>query len=147
TTIFLPNLSSCIRIHRAGYGTAKGMCRMYRNNVGKKMKAMRLKPAADCREEIAFRLRVIEENKMLNAILGVNPDAQAQAEFCHQASSRGIAFGPLHGVPLIIKDNIACADLPITLGCRALASLRATSDSLVVQRLRAAGAIILARAN
>ena len=120
---------------------------MYRVNLGKEMKAMRLKPAADCREEIAFRLRVIEENKALNAILGVNPDALAQAEFCHQASSRGVSFGPLHGVPVIIKDNIACANLPITLGCRALTSLRASSDSLVVQRLRAAGAIILARAN
>ncbi|WP_435929910.1 amidase [Dryocola sp. BD613] len=111
------------------------------------MKAMRLKPAPDCREDIAFRLRIVEENKTLNAILGVNPDALAQAELCHRASRRGIAFGPLHGVPVIIKDNIACADLPITLGCRALASLRASADSLVVQRLRAAGAIILARAN
>lgn len=111
------------------------------------MKAMRLKTVADCRDDIASRLQAIEKNSRLNAILGVNPDARAEAEDCYRAQRRGLSFGPLHGLPLIIKDNIACAAMPITLGCRALASLRAASDSLAVQRLRNAGAIILARAN
>lgn len=111
------------------------------------MTMMRLIPPEDCPDEIARRLEAIKQQPALNAILGVNPDAMLLAERCQQQRQRGEHIGPLHGVPLIIKDNIACAPLPITLGCRALASLRATSDARVIQRLRRAGAIILARAN
>ncbi|MFK3703590.1 amidase family protein [Klebsiella sp. NPDC088457] len=108
---------------------------------------MRLIPPDDCPAEIAHRLGIIQRHRALNAILGVNPEAIPLAEQCQQQRRRGEHIGPLHGVPLIIKDNIACASMPITLGCRALASVGATSDALVVQRLRKAGAIILARAN
>lgn len=111
------------------------------------MPAMRLIPPQDCRDEVARRLEVIAQHQHLNALLGVNPDAQAEAERLWQLRRSGTSTGPLHGVPLIIKDNIACAGLPITLGCKGLASLTATSDATVIQRLRAAGAIILARAN
>lgn len=111
------------------------------------MKAMRLKPVADCRDDIARRLDAVETNGPLNAILGLNPDAVALAERCFRAAQRGTSFGPLHGLPIIIKDNIASAGMPVTLGCRGLASLHATADSLAVRRLREAGAIILARAN
>lgn len=105
----------------------------------------RLIPPDDCPEEIAHRLDVIQQHRALNAILGVNPDAMSRAEQHQQQRRRGEPIGPLHGVPLIVKDNIACAPMPITLGCRALASLNATADARVVQRLRSAGAIILAR--
>lgn len=111
------------------------------------MRKMRLIPPGDCREELARRLHAIEHHQYLNAILGVNPDAMAQAERCQQQRRSGSFIGPLHGVPLIVKDNIACASLPITLGCKGLSSLKARDDALVIQRLRAAGAIILARAN
>jgi Asp-tRNA(Asn)/Glu-tRNA(Gln) amidotransferase A subunit family amidase len=107
----------------------------------------RLIPPDDCPEEIARRLEAIEQHRALNAILGVNPDAMILAEAYQKQRRRGERIGPLHGVPLIIKDNIACAPMPVTLGCRALGSLQATSDARVVQRLRGAGAIILARAN
>lgn len=111
------------------------------------MRKMRLIPPDDCREEIAQRLHTIEKHRALNAILGVNNDAMAQAEHYQRLRRSGNLRGPLHGVPLIIKDNIACAGLPLTLGCQALAPLRATADATVIQRLRGAGAIILARAN
>lgn len=111
------------------------------------MRKMRLIPPVDCREEVARRLQAIKHHQHLNAITGVNADAMAQAERCQQLRRSGNLTGPLHGVPLVVKDNIACASLPITLGCKGLASLSATSDALVIQRLRAAGAIILARAN
>ncbi|OMP97284.1 amidase [Raoultella terrigena] len=111
------------------------------------MRAMRLIPPPDCREEIARRLQLIADHHHLNAIIGVNADAIAEAERCQRLRREGGLAGPLHGVPLIVKDNIACASLPITLGCRGLASLRATSDARVIRRLKAAGAIILARAN
>lgn len=111
------------------------------------MHAMRLIPPLDCREEVARRLQAIADHQHLNAILGVNPDAMALAEQYHQLRRRGALTGLLQGVPVIVKDNIACASWPITLGCKGLTSLRAVSDAPVIQRLRAAGAIILARAN
>lgn len=111
------------------------------------MCSMRLIPPLDCCEEIAKRLHIINENQNLNAILGVNPEAMAQATHSQQLRHKDHIIGPLHGIPLIVKDNIACASLPITLGCKGLIGLRSASDALVIQRLRAAGAIILARAN
>lgn len=111
------------------------------------MRAMHLIPPHDCCEEIARRLQAINDHQHLNAILGVNADAMALAERYQQLRRSGTIMGPLHGVPLIVKDNIACASWPITLGCKGLASLKAPSDARVIQRLRAAGAIILARAN
>lgn len=111
------------------------------------MRATRLTPPADCREEVAARLEIIHRFQHLNAILGVNPAAMADAERCHRQRRSGALSGPLHGVPLIVKDNIACAGLPLTLGCRGLENVRAVEDARVIRRLRAAGAIILARAN
>ncbi|UNK63088.1 amidase [Buttiauxella ferragutiae] len=111
------------------------------------MRAMRLIPPLDCREEIARRLQTITDHQKLNAIIGVNPDAMALAECYQQRRRSGAVIGPLHGVPLIVKDNIACGEWPLTLGCKGLASVKAISDARVIQRLRAAGAIILARAN
>lgn len=111
------------------------------------MKRPRLIPPADAVAEITQRLAIIDANPQLNAILGVNPNALAEAAQYQSLRRRGQLTGPLHGVPLIVKDNIACAGLPLTLGCAALAQLRASTDALVVRRLRQAGAIILARAN
>lgn len=111
------------------------------------MRNRRLIPPADCPEEITRRLAMIERRADLNAILGVNPDALSQAMQCQTLRRRGMLSGPLHGVPLIVKDNIACAGLPLTLGCSSLSALQPTADALVVRRLRDAGAIILARAN
>jgi len=111
------------------------------------MQKMRLIPPEDCVEEITRRLAIIDAHPQLNAILGVNPAALAEAAASQKLRRRGQLTGPLHGVPVIVKDNIACAGLPLTLGCASLAQLRATTDALVVRRLREAGAIILARAN
>ncbi|KAJ5970134.1 uncharacterized protein N7479_000052 [Penicillium vulpinum] len=56
-------------------------------------------------------------------------------------------FPPLHSVPIILKDNYSTADLPTSAGVKALQKLRTKDDSEVVSQLRAAGAIILAKAN
>ncbi|WP_312053799.1 amidase [Pantoea brenneri] len=111
------------------------------------MRAMRLIPPQDCRDEIARRLQAMADQHHLNAIIGVNAAAMRLAEQYQHQRRRGNILGPLHGIPIIIKDNIACASLPITLGCKGLSTVRAASNARVIQRLRAAGAIILARAN
>lgn len=74
----------------------------------------------------------------INAVLAWNPDAWNQG-------SDG--SGPLSGVPILIKDNIETADLPTTAGSLALANNDTERDAPIVARLRAAGAIIIGKAN
>lgn len=111
------------------------------------MKLPLLIPPLDCREEVCRRLQTITEHKALNAILQLNPMATAEAEYWHRARQQGQPIAPLQGIPIVIKDNIDLSPLPTTLGCLALANAKASQDALVVQRLRGAGAIILAKAN
>ncbi len=86
----------------------------------------------------------------LNAVIELNPDALAQARALDQ-QRRGKAptlRGPLHGMPVLLKDNIATADkMATTAGSLALAGLHAQADAGVTQRLRDAGAVILGKTN
>ena len=84
----------------------------------------------------------------LNAIIELNPDALAQcAELDRERRQRG-ARGPLHGIAVLLKDNIATADkMSTTAGSLALQGVAVTQDSDVARQLRAAGAIILGKTN
>jgi Asp-tRNA(Asn)/Glu-tRNA(Gln) amidotransferase A subunit family amidase len=83
----------------------------------------------------------------LDAILTLNPNALAQADALDAASARHGTPGPLFCVPLVLKDNYNTADMPTTGGSTALAGMQPVRDAFVVGRLRAAGAIVLAKAN
>lgn len=83
----------------------------------------------------------------LQAVITMNPDALATAATLDQERAAGTIRGPLHGVPIVVKDNHATADMPTTVGSAALRDYRTTDDSTAVARLRAAGAIILAKTN
>lgn len=84
----------------------------------------------------------------INSLIIVNPEALRAADAADAALVRsGKLSGPLHGIPIIVKDNIDTDDLPTTAGVLALAGSRPPTDAFVVRRLRAAGAIILAKAN
>lgn len=84
----------------------------------------------------------------LRAIITTNPDALAIAQELDRERSQGKVRGPLHGIPIIIKDNIDTADkMATTAGSTALQGTFADSDAFVVQRLREAGAILLAKSN
>ena len=84
----------------------------------------------------------------LNAVLEVNPDAIEAAEALDRERAAGGLRGPLHGVPVLLKDNIATADrLHTSAGSLALAGCIAPRDAFLVTRLRAAGAVILGKAN
>lgn len=85
------------------------------------------------------------EGPALNAIITLNPDALAQAdELDRERIERG-PRGPLHGIPVLIKDNFATADMPTSGGTIALATFRPGSDAFQVKRLREAGAIVLGK--
>ena len=84
----------------------------------------------------------------LRSVVEINPDALAQARALDAERSAGRVRGPLHGLPVLIKDNIATADrMATTAGSLALAGLHAQRDAHIVTRLRQAGAVILGKTN
>ncbi|HSF82792.1 MAG TPA: amidase [Anaerolineales bacterium] len=89
-----------------------------------------------------------KEGPRLNSIIELNPDALASADQLDQERASGQACGPLHGIPIVLKNNIDTADrMTTTAGSLALEGNIATQDAFLVSRLRAAGAVILAKAN
>jgi amidase len=96
------------------------------------------------------RMRALDKaGPKLNAIIEWNPDALAIARALDAERKAGKVRGPLHGIPVLIKDNIDTADrMKTTAGSLALVDVRAPkADAFVVSRLRAAGAVILGKTN
>ncbi|MBA2301499.1 MAG: amidase, partial [Acidobacteria bacterium] len=84
----------------------------------------------------------------LRSVIEMNPDAVAIAEAMDAERKAGRLRGPLHGIPVVIKDNIDTADrMMTTAGSLALEGSSAPRDAFIVERLRGAGAVILAKAN
>jgi amidase len=84
----------------------------------------------------------------LRAVIETNPDALAIADELDAERSAGRPRGPLHGIPILIKDNIATADrMTTTAGSLALEGSIPPRDAFIVERLRAHGAIVLGKAN
>ena len=84
----------------------------------------------------------------VNAIIELNPDALSIADALDQERKAKGARGPLHGIPVLIKDNIDTADrMMTTAGSLALVGSKPPKDSVVAQKLRAAGAVILGKTN
>jgi amidase len=98
-------------------------------------------------ELTAFYLSRIERlNPALGAVISVSPDAAADARASDAARAEGAAPGPLAGIPVLIKDNIAVRGMPATAGSPALAEAD-QDEAFLVTRLREAGAVILGKAN
>lgn len=95
------------------------------------------------------RIEQIDKNgPILNAIIEVNPDALTIAEELDHEHEQGTVRGPLHGIPVVLKDNIETADqMMTTAGALALMGNVAQKDSWIAKKLRENGAIILAKAN
>ena len=83
----------------------------------------------------------------LNAIIALNPNARATAAALDRERAAGHVRGPLHGIPIVIKDNYDTADMPTTGGSIALATSQPARDAFQIAKLKDAGAIILAKAN
>jgi Asp-tRNA(Asn)/Glu-tRNA(Gln) amidotransferase A subunit family amidase len=91
--------------------------------------------------------RIDQLNPKLNAIVTLAPDAMEKAQEAEAAVARGDAIGPLHGVPLTVKDSIETAGLRTTSGSALRAEFVPERDAPAVARLRSAGAIILGKTN
>lgn len=100
-------------------------------------------------EEIVTRYlkRLKEYNPLLNAIITVNPDAIGRAQELDAVLEDSEPIGPLHGVPIILKDNFDTGDMPTTAGSVLLRDSIPPDDAFTVEQLRNAGGIILAKAN
>lgn len=100
-------------------------------------------------ERYLARIEAVDkQGPTINAVIEVNPDALAIADALDKERKAGAVRGPLHGVPVLIKDNIDTADrMMTTAGSLALVGARPPADSAVAQKLRAAGAVILGKTN
>ena len=94
-----------------------------------------------------YRARIATHDEAINAVLTLNDDATARARELDAAFESDGPVGPLHGIPLLLKDNHDTHDLPTTAGAAALTESRPDHDAFVVAQLRAAGAIILGKTN
>src|ERR1035438_7691143 len=94
-----------------------------------------------------FYLSRIERlNPLLRAVISVNPGAGSEAAASDQMRVGSAARGPLEGIPVLVKDNVAARGLPATAGSPALLEAE-SGDAFLVTRLRAAGAVIIGKAN
>ncbi len=92
--------------------------------------------------------RIAELNPLLHAVIETNPDALEIAARRDDERRRGQLRGPLHGIPVLVKDNIATFDkMQTTAGSLALVDSQVPADAVIVQRMREAGAVILGKAN
>jgi len=95
-----------------------------------------------------FYQRIEALNPQLNAYLALCPDqALAQARSAQEAVQRGDSLGPLHGIPVSIKDLEMTKGIPTTVGSAVFKDRTPEVDSVVVERIRQAGAIILGKTN
>src|SRR5438034_53343 len=96
----------------------------------------------------AYLARIAELDPKLHAVLETNPDTLAIADRLDAERKAGRVRGPLHGIPVLVKDNIATVDrMMTTAGSLALAAVTPPRDAPLVARLRAAGAVILGKTN
>src|SRR5690606_36173781 len=95
------------------------------------------------------RIRTLDDNgPKLNAVIATFPDASSRAHALDLERQAGRVRGPLHGIPILIKDNIeAKGPVPTTAGSLALQDNVTNRDAPLVARLRDAGAVILGKTN
>jgi amidase len=95
------------------------------------------------------RIRAYDQaGPKLNVVIFLNPKAlEEAAAFDEHLCSTGKFVGPLHGIPVLLKDNVNTKDMPTTGGSLSLAGYTPVSDAMIAQKLRDAGAIILAKVN
>ena len=88
-----------------------------------------------------------KQGPYLNSIIALNPQALEDARVLDEERKANNIRSVLHGIPIVIKDNIDVVNMPTTAGCTVLQNCRPVKDAFVVTKLRQAGAVILAKVN
>src|SRR6266550_2672840 len=92
--------------------------------------------------------RIQSLNPLLHSVIETNPNAISIAQHLDNERRRGAVRGPLHGIPILVKDNVATDDnMQTTAGSLAIYGNHVPGDAVIIQQLRAAGAIILGKSN
>ena len=92
--------------------------------------------------------RIQALNSLLHSVIETNPNAISIAQHLDNERRKGTVRGPLHGIPILVKDNLATDDnMQTTAGSLALVNSHVPADAVLVAQLRAAGAVILGKAN
>jgi len=94
-------------------------------------------------EQYLIRIALYEER--VNAVIAVNPNALAEAERLDAERAAGLVRGPLHGIPVALKDNIHTTDMPTTGGALVFRDFVPPYEATLTTNLRNAGAIIIAK--
>ncbi len=114
----------------------------------KAMKEGRETSRSICEKYLARIAEVDHAGPELRSVIEINPDALAHADKLDRERAVGKIRGPLHGIPVLIKDNIETGDkMATSAGSLALAKNVAAKDAFIVDRLRSAGAVILGKTN
>lgn len=93
------------------------------------------------------RIKTLDQDSV-NSVIELNPDAVAMAQNADRLRRTGVVLGPLHGIPVLLKDNIDTGDkMQTTAGSLALLGSPAVADSTIAAKLRAGGAVILGKTN
>jgi amidase len=92
-----------------------------------------------------YLIRVAIYDHRLHAAITINPNALKEAEQLDRERAQGKIRGPLHGIPIALKDNIQTTDMPTTGGALAFANFTPPYEATLTRNLRAAGAIIIAK--
>jgi amidase len=87
------------------------------------------------------------DRDLLNSVLAVNPNALQIADSLDSEFQRGELRGPLHGVPILLKDNINTVDMPTTAGSRFMEGSVPDEDAFITKKLRESGAVIIGKTN
>jgi amidase len=131
-----------------GSGTSFELAEVTIRELQGKMRSGEL-TAHSLAEKYLGRIEALDKRgPAINSVIELNPDALSIADGLDKERKQNKLRGPLHGIPVLIKDNIDTADrMATTAGSLAMIGSKPLKDSFVAQRLRAAGAVILGKAN
>lgn len=102
----------------------------------------------DLVEKYLARIRAYDQDgPRLNAMIALNPRALEEADALDAERRAGRVRGPMHGIPIVVKDNYATAGMPTTAGSTALSGFQTGRDAFMVQKLKDAGAVVIGKTN
>jgi Asp-tRNA(Asn)/Glu-tRNA(Gln) amidotransferase A subunit family amidase len=102
----------------------------------------------DLVEKYLARIRAYDQDgPRLNAMIALNPRALEEADALDAERRAGRVRSPLHGIPIVVKDNYATAGMPTTAGSKALAGFTTGRDGFMVAKLKEAGAVVIGKTN
>ena len=143
-----PALPRIAEAHHDGHGGGPGDEQLLEATVSQLQRLMRRGRLSSVELTGWYLDRIEDLDPLLGAVIETNPDALRIAHRRDRERRHGTARGPLHGIPVLLKDNIATDDrMETTAGSLALVGSRVPRDARVVARLREAGAVVLGKTN